>query len=582
MIRKIDNVIKHGIEKLDQGALWILGVIFLMLTFLPIIIMQENCVYSVHDQLDETILDYVLTARHLFSNEYPEMMCGINASGLMPPAVIFLPLYMIFPLFWAFSIQYFLVAFSAFGGMYGLIKKATDSSGIALLCGMIFALLPYRPIYGLSVVGVPLVILCFWNLYANEKKVISYFGIVYFALSTQLVFIGLPVLAGLFILSFIMLFRNRKGILELLSKRKAFIGGCVLLIGTYMITNIGLIRDVLIGNNGFISHRSAWILNEEGIDTGKNIFNILVYGDNIEAPTCHTYFLPFAIVITVLYLVLYKKLSPFGKRTIRLVCATWGILLAIALMHGFLVSPWMMHLRNQSNGIVKYYNFDRIIWATPALWWILFGLCASLIWRETHKVHHLLRLVGVLIITIPTLLFLKPQTILYDNINQYNNGYYTGKLSWSQVFMNDELEKVDKFIGEDKSTYRIAHIGLNPAPALVYGFYTIDGYSNNYDLRYKKEFREIIENEIEHAQYLLDYFDNWGSRCYLFSSQSANENGEYGPFDFNYDKMLEMNCKYILSSHKINDETGQISLLQHFTSEQGSSDIWLYRVNGSM
>ena len=64
--------------------------------------------------------------------------------------------------------------------------------------------------------------------------------------------------------------------MELLSKRKAFIGGCVLLIGTYMITNIGLIRDVLIGNNGFISHRSAWILNEEGIDTGKNIFNILV------------------------------------------------------------------------------------------------------------------------------------------------------------------------------------------------------------------------------------------------------------------------------------------------------------------
>ena len=71
----------------------------------------------------------------------------------------------------------------------------------------------------------------------------------------------------------------------------------------------------------------------------------------------------------------------------------------------------------------------------------------------------------------------------------------------------------------------------------------------------------IIENEIEQAKYLLDYFDNWGSRCYLFSSQSANENGEYGPFDFNYDKMLEMNCKYILSGHKINDETGQISLL---------------------
>ena len=61
-----------------------------------------------------------------------------------------------------------------------------------------------------------------------------------------------------------------------------------------------------------------------------------------------------------------------------------------------------------------------------------------------------------------------------------------------------------------------------PAVALEAGFYCIDGYSNNYSLEYKHEFRGIIEEELEKCPAMKGYFDDWGSRCYLFTEESQN------------------------------------------------------------
>lgn len=59
------------------------------------------------------------------------------------------------------------------------------------------------------------------------------------------------------------------------------------------------------------------------------------------------------------------------------------------------------------------------------------------------------------------------------------------------------MQEIDDAIGRDKSTYRVAHLGISPAPSLMHGFYTVDGYSNNYSLEYKHRFREVIAAELE-------------------------------------------------------------------------------------
>lgn len=84
------------------------------------------------------------------------------------------------------------------------------------------------------------------------------------------------------------------------------------------------------------------------------------------------------------------------------------------------------------------------------------------------------------------------------------------------------MQEIDDAIGRDKSTYRVAHLGISPAPSLMHGFYTVDGYSNNYSLEYKHRFREVIAEELEKNEEVRVYFDLWGNRCYLFNSITGN------------------------------------------------------------
>ncbi len=295
MLKKIEK----GIDYLDKSKLWILGVVIISLTFLPYIWMGKDSVFDIHDQLDETILSYLLTGKYMFSGVkiYPEMMNGISASGMLPSAILFVLLYRVFDLFTAFVLQFYIVSVSAFMGMYGLIKKLTDSGGIAMVIGILFALLPFKPIYGLSVVGVPLLILCYWNLYARRKIVLSMLGIVYFALTSHLVLIGFVVLAYLAILVFYMLVKEK----SIKKENILFYLGVILLAVTYLIINYDLFVNLLFANSEFVSHRVEFYHSIEGINVLSNIYNLLIYGEGTYAPSYHWYIAPIIVVIIVVY-----------------------------------------------------------------------------------------------------------------------------------------------------------------------------------------------------------------------------------------------------------------------------------------
>ena len=56
----------------------------------------------------------------------------------------------------------------------------------------------------------------------------------------------------------------------------------------------------------------------------------------------------------------------------------------------------------------------------------------------------------------------------YENVNQWNNGSgVTGYISWKSYFSEELMQELDEAIGRDKTTYRVAHLGINPAPALL-------------------------------------------------------------------------------------------------------------------
>ena len=132
--------------------------------------------------------------------------------------------------------------------------------------------------------------------------------------------------------------------------------------------------------------------------------------------------------------------------------------------------------------------------------------------------------------------------------------------------------------------YRVAHLGISPAPALMHGFYTVDGYSNNYPLEYKHRFRQVIARELDKNEYTRLYFDQWGSRCYLFNAATGNawmlgKNTQvvYERLDFDMEALRQLGCDYIFSCGIIqNAEELGLSLLGYFETESSYWGVWLY------
>jgi hypothetical protein len=80
------------------------------------------------------------------------------------------------------------------------------------------------------------------------------------------------------------------------------------------------------------------------------------------------------------------------------------------------------------------------------------------------------------------------------------------------------FEKIKGRIGIPVTDYRVVSVGIAPAVAAGNGIYCLDAYVADYPLSYKKKFRQIVASELSLNEKWRKYFDNWGSRCYVFSA----------------------------------------------------------------
>lgn len=158
--------------------------------------------------------------------------------------------------------------------------------------------------------------------------------------------------------------------------------------------------------------------------------------------------------------------------------------------------------------------------------------------------------------------------------------------SFREFYATELFQEIKEYIGRPQSEYRVVSIGLHPAISQYNGFYTLDTYSNFYPLRYKYQFREIIANELEKNKKLRIYFDEWGSRCYVF----VDELGKKYDFrkkskrviqhlDMNTDALYEMGGRYIFSSLPIeNAHENNLIFEKSFEHPESAWKVYLYRV----
>ncbi len=564
------------------------------LNIVPYLILGEASIVTYHDQLDGELITYILNAKHLFdgSDTYPELMNGISKNGLMSPAPFFILIFRIFRPFSAFVSCMLMVKLLSMVGMYLLLNELTGKRLLSFVLAGLFTLFPFYTVYGFCIPGQPMLA---YSLIALKKKKAHIWPFVYavlYAGCSSLSLVGYTVLIGIFIIFIIDAIKKNSPLKDL-----AF--GAVLTL-TYVLTNLSLVAQALGIKEGFTSHKSE-LVRAEGRFIGE--FTMLLSEGANYAKGYQKYY-GFVIVLAVIIggVWVFRKArtpeisqSSVNPDPIKILAQfkdlllTLLLILALILITCFTESKPFVTLQNHVSGVFHDFNFNRFSWLLPPLWIVALALSLSILSDILRGGIKTAIFFMLFFISVGLTAFksgcdndLKPNLLKI-----LRNGEYD-QISWENYFATDLFEEVDALIGREKSDYRVVSLGIYPAAASYNGFYCLDAYSNNYDVNYKHEFRKVIAAELDKSDYLKDWYDNWGNRCYLVTNETQNYflytkiyNSYVTDYDFDLEALKEMGCEYIISAlYLINPEENGLKLLNTERIESADSwfGLWVYEI----
>ncbi|MCQ2526246.1 MAG: DUF6044 family protein [Lachnospiraceae bacterium] len=586
-------------ELLKKNRIWvIIGIVASILSCIPYFILREASIVTYHDQLDGELLAYIYNAKYMFSgsNVIPEIMNGISMTGFAMPAPAFVFFYKLLKPFWAYLASLIVVKVVGFIGTYLLIDKLTEKKWLAFLCGGGFMLLPFYAVYGLCIPGEPMLLYAILSLRDKEKKPFLYWGLIaIYAACSSLSLVGFAWICFMSIALLVAICRKKHIV--------RYFVALIVCVAVYMLENIGLIKQVLGVDNGFVSHKSEIIKSASPFFT--SFWDVFSNGmDYTEVG--QLYFFPVIILAFAmfgLFRFVYKSKSPAVSREVKYLVIGLGINCILATIYAVYSSETVVNICNASSGILREFNFGRVTWIMPVIWIAMLGMSLSILWdlyvtildnKKPSIFARMIRfgiwaayMIGVLAtVVIFAIAGFWRSDLKYNISKLFSSEYYM--MTWEQFYASDLFEEVDEIIGMDKADYRVVSYGIYPAAAAYNGFYCLDAYTNNYDVEYKHEFRKVIANELDKSEYLESWYDNWGNRCYLVAAETSNYftmEKRWIPttneFDIDLEQLKTMGCHYIISaSYIFNPEEKGLTLLndneEPIQTEGSWYRLWVY------
>ena len=556
------------------------GLIAVLLTVVPNLILGSDAIFTYHDQLDGEVIAYVLQARHLFSGDIlPEFMGGASKTALTMPAPVCVLLFLSGDACFGLTALLLLGRIFGYVGIYLLAREVTENSCAAAVAGVLFGWLPFLPVYGLSQFGIPLLFWCAIQLKKGRHMAAAFLYTAFYALSSSLVLVGFGILGiGLLWMAFCF-WKHRDSLLRTFS-------AWLLLLGIYIAENSRLLAELLRGGEGFVSHKSEYVLAASSF-LGTFLQYLTKGGQHSE----DYHLLPAALAVVMLLVITVVGISK-TRMLRRAMCVCLGCNVLLALTAAVWDSAPGIHLRS-SLPVIGAFQLDRLLWIAPCFWYLLFAcaLAAGMeIWQQRSKA-----VGGIAMAVLAVTALACGGKILLSgdvktNVQKLRNPDYP-MLSFRDYYALGVMEQVEEYLlettGSGPEGYRVVSLGIDPAAALYQGFYCLDGYSNNYSLTYKHAFRKVLEPELERSDYLRAYFDNWGNRCYLFSSEcpgyyTIEKNGfSFQDYRLNTEALAELGGDYLLSAAYIGNAAEQgLTLLREepFETEDSYYRIFVYKI----
>lgn len=543
----------------------VLLVIFLLIVYWR----GEDAYILIHDNLDSNVVWLRLLAEQGIGYFYlkttlPSLLNGVPIVSLSPGFSLGETTHLFLNTLPAIIFNEVIARFVAFWGMFLLLKRHILKSypRVSIGVALCFSLLPFWPAGFLSVSGQPLVLYAFLNLLQKEGKKLDWLIIVLYPFFSSLVLAGFAV-AFLLIVIFI------EDILRQQHLNRPYLAGLSVFCSLSLVTNYRLIYATFL-DNGFVSHRSEFMATEYGLDEVLNLIYTNFFNGQYHASSLHGAVILVSVVMALILLYLQPKSDmPPLFRSLIISC------LAISIFYGmwkYFKPGFPEHL------FLRGFQWERLHFLHPLLWHLLFAVSLGIIIEKSGKFRSLAVSFVLLMICAQTVYAVRN----CDAIREKENS----GMSYADFYSAPLFKEIAKAIGQDKSSYRIACLGFHPAVAQFNGFFTIDGYVANYSLEYKKNFRKIIAEELAKSPRLKRSFDDWGSRCYLYTAEVGysflnrkESTKTVQNLQINVEQFRQMGGRYIFSAVPVlNYHENQLSLQGVFEREDSPWRIWLYEV----
>ncbi|WP_077328239.1 DUF6044 family protein [Virgibacillus siamensis] len=530
---------------------------------MPYYILGEDTHIRVHDNLDSNIVWYKLLVEsgQFFSmGTLPNIINGLPRSTLASPFDVMVWLNVLLEPMTAYTVGQTVMRFVAFTGMYLLLRRKVNSIWITSGAALGFALLPFWPSGLLSIAGLPLALHLFLNFRKHGWKTPVYHWII------LLLF---PFFSS-FILTFVF-FLGLMGVIWIIdwirSKKSnwAFFTAISFMTLLYLVKNYILIYSMFF-SEGFTSHREALNLGHNNLaETFELFMHNFIHGHTHDMAVHTKIILP--VIGVALVVAAWRKIKP--KLLIGLILFNALLSLWYAFWYW---EGWRMIKDNFM--IANTFNFSRIHFLDPMIWYICFALALWILWRYLSfgKV-----LVSILLVAQLLILIGLNEEIKYSSI---------GTPTFAEFYSENLFADIQEYIGKDPSEYRVVSIATHPTIAQYNGFYTLDTYNNSFPLSYKHKFRKIIAPELEKNATLENYFDTWGGRLYMYVAElgkhylfTKDSNKVLDHLNINTAALRNLGGDYVLSALPIkNHRENDLIFERSFTTNASPWKIYLYKV----
>ena len=573
---------------------------------------QETFYVPIFDNLDSNVVWYKILAESgkIFAPNdaiIPNMMNGLPRSSYPGEFNVILWLYYFFEPKTAFIINEITIHFVAFISMFiflkkYIIKENTYYKNIPIFIGALyFALIPYWSGAGLSIAILPLVTYSLLNIKNHNSSKWDWILLILLPLYTSFIFLYMfyIILAGIYLIYDTFIYKKLN---------KHFFYALLLMGSVFLLSEYRLLITMFF-DSGFTSHRS-----EFNIFFQSTILPALRGGHIFFLNGHHQHLIdlqmPMIIPIIIIGMVLSLSKKQFSKNESILIWILIAVSFAIDIWSSLLVQLYSLPilaiftliiflLTNYSRAIpllmlfqiilsmlifftscqcfeyildylpiLKMLNITRTAFVQPFIWAILITLSLPIYIKRLQY-------------TFPfILLFVIIQVIISFNANTYSNSPKKGLASFSEYYAPNLFYEIKQTINFEKK--HVVSFGLEPAVSLYNNIYTVDGYSTNYPLDYKHDFRKVISTYLSTN---TQTFDEWGSKLYLMQIRGTPEiykllkGTVFSKTLFSTQALCSLHTDYIVSSYEIDLKNRQDLIYKaSFKDKSSLWDIYLYKI----